>query len=80
MRTTLTIDDGLLAAAKMRAAVTNRTLAATIEDALRLAFGARLARSANRVITIPTSGSGGLQPGVDLDDTAELMDRMEGRA
>jgi hypothetical protein len=28
---------------------------------------------------LPTFGGRGLQPGVDLDDTSALLDRMEGR-
>ena len=78
MRTTLTLDDRLLEEAKTRAATTHRTLTATIEDALRLAFGAKALKVGKRTIVIPTSGSGGLLPGVDLDDSAALLDRMEG--
>ena len=64
----------------MRAAATHRTLTAIIEDAMRLAFGARPVASAKRAIAIPTSGAGGVLPGVDLDETAALVDRMEGRS
>lgn len=30
------------------------------------------------LVTLPTWGAGGLLPGVDLDDTAGLLDVMEG--
>ena len=80
MRTTLDLDDRLLGEAKVRAAATNRTLTATIEDALRLALHTLPPTTAKRRLAIPTSGRGGLLPGVDLDDTAALLDRMEGRA
>jgi len=30
-----------------------------------------------RPVRLPTDGDGGLQPGVDLDDSAALLDRME---
>ena len=78
MRTTININDRLLQKAKLRAAETHRTLAAIIEDALRLALEAKPALAPNRRVRIPTSGAGGLLPGVDLDDSASLLDRMEG--
>jgi plasmid stability protein len=80
VRTTINLDDELLRAAKIRAAETNRTLTAVVEDALRLALQVKLVDSARREVGIPTSGSGGLLPGVELDDTSALLDRMEERA
>ena len=81
MRTTIRLDDDLLAAAKRRAVETGQTLTAVIEQALREAL-ARTPRgaSAARRIELPTDGSGGLQPGVDLDDGASLLDAMEDRS
>jgi hypothetical protein len=79
MRTTVNLDDRLLGEAKVRAAATHRTLTATIEDALRLALHTLPPKVARRRLVIPPSGEGGLLPGVDLDDTADLLDRMEGR-
>jgi hypothetical protein len=79
MRTTIRVDDGLLAAAKERAARTGRTLTALFEDALR-AFLARDPRPRERgAVRLPTFDGGGPQPGVDLDNTADLLDLMEGR-
>ncbi len=80
MRTTININDNLLAMLKRRAAESNRTLTAVIEDALRLALQEKSATEASRKPKIPTSGSGGLLPGVDLNDTASLLDHMEGRS
>lgn len=79
MRTTIRLDDGLLAAAKERAAKTGRTLTAIFEDALR-AFLAResVTRKQGRV-KLPTYAGGGTRPGVDLDNSADLLDLMEGR-
>jgi hypothetical protein len=77
MRTTLRLDDDLLRAAKRYAAQTGRTLTAVVEDALREAL-ARSRRAAKRErVTLPTFRGHGLQPGVDLDDTASLLDLME---
>jgi hypothetical protein len=77
MRTTLNLDDALLGAAKRRALDTGRTLTAVIEDALRVALGRRPAAERERVKALPTYRGGGLQPGVDLDDSGALLDRME---
>ena len=77
MRTTIRLDDDLLARAKALAARTGRTLTAVIEDALRAALAqARPSRARERV-ELPTFGSGGTLPGVDLDDSAALLDVME---
>jgi hypothetical protein len=75
MRTTINIDDELLRAAKLRAAETHRTLTSVVEDALRLALQDRAASVTPRSVTIPTSGEGGLLPGIDLDDTSSLLDK-----
>lgn len=79
MRTTIRLDADLLARAKTLAARTGRTLTAVIEDALRaaLAQGRRQPRSER--IELPTFGAGGVRPGVDLDDTAALVEVMETR-
>lgn len=79
MRTTIDINDDLLRMAKLRAAQAHRTLTSVIEDALRLALEERTRTASSRRVRIPVSGSGGLQPGVDLDSNAAVLDRMEGR-
>jgi hypothetical protein len=77
MRTTIRLDEALLARAKAHAARTGRTLTAVIEDALRAALAqGRPPRGAER-IALPTFGSGGTLPGVDLDDSASLLEVME---
>jgi hypothetical protein len=76
MRTTINIDDELLAQAKQVAARTGRSLTAVVEDALRESLHRR-AHSHRRDVELPTFGRGGLQPGVDLDDSAALLDLMD---
>ena len=78
MRTTIKIDDELLAEAKARAAASGRTLNAVVEDALREALARRPARVRRRKPRFPTFTGGRLLPGVDLDDSAALLDLMEG--
>ncbi|MCK9487534.1 MAG: type II toxin-antitoxin system VapB family antitoxin [Dehalococcoidia bacterium] len=79
MRTTISIDDDLLAEAKAIAARSGRTLNAVVEDALREAFARRRAsKRERRVAEFPTFyGGGGLRPGVDLDDSASLLEIMD---
>lgn len=76
MRTTVTIGDDLLRRAKSAAARSGRTLNAVVEDALRQALDARVSHGADRP-TLPTFPSTHVQSGVDLDDTAGLLDLME---
>ncbi|HEX7247814.1 MAG TPA: ribbon-helix-helix protein, CopG family [Actinomycetota bacterium] len=78
MRTTIRLDDALLAEAKAHAAKTGRTLTALIEDALRasLAVKAELPGT-DGWTSLPTVGGTGLRPGVDLDSASDLLDIME---
>ena len=78
MRTTIKIDDELLAEAKARAAASGRTLNAVVEDALREVLARRPSRGRARRAALPTFSGGRLLPGVDLDDSAALLSLMEG--
>jgi hypothetical protein len=71
MRTTVRLDPDLIARAKEVAAETGTTVTAVIEEALR----ARLEKK--RVVRIPTFHGTGLQPGVDLNNSAALLELME---
>jgi hypothetical protein len=77
VRTTIRLDEHLLREAKRHAVRTGRTLTAVIEEALR----ALLARSREGPppdrVRLPTFRGQGLRPGVDLDDTASLLDVMD---
>lgn len=77
MRTTVRLPDDLLKAAKQRALDTDRTLTEVIEEALRLSLSRRVADLAGEPVVLPTYGSGGTRPGIDLDDSAALLDLME---
>jgi hypothetical protein len=79
MRTTIRLDSRLLAEAKKRAADTGRSLTAVIADALRESLGKRAMRARRKPLRLRTVKGDGLQPGVDLDDSAALIDRMENR-
>jgi len=76
MRTTVTIDDELLAAVKVLSARTHQTIGAIVEEALRrMLFDAE--RNHETATPLPDfSYPGGLRPGIDLDDKdamAELL-------
>ena len=77
MRTTIKLDDALLAEAKSIAVETNRTLGEVIEEALRERLARRRAVSRGQDTPLPTSGGGGLMPGVDLDSSSSLLDHLE---
>lgn len=77
MRTTIRLDEHLLTEAKQRAASSGRTLTAVIEEALRESFSRREERQELRPVELPAWGEGWVRPGVDLDDSASLLDLME---
>lgn len=78
MRTTVRLDEALLAQAKREAARRGTTLTALIEQGLRLALLRAKRPPAGARVTLPVSRRrGGVLPGVDLDDSAALLDRME---
>jgi predicted transcriptional regulator len=77
MRTTFRLDDQLLAELKQLAAQTGRTLTAVMEDALREMLARRRETSNTGRVRLITAGAGGLRPGVNLDNSAELLDLME---
>lgn len=77
MRTTIRLNEQLLAEAKAYAMTTGRTLTALIEDALRETLARRKKAPERKTVHLKTTGSGGLQSGVDLDDSASLLGLMD---
>jgi hypothetical protein len=78
MRTTVRLSKPLLERARQEAARRGITLTALIEQGLGLALRRPLKSSPQQMITLPVStATGGTLPGVNLDRTAELLDRME---
>ena len=75
MRTTIRLDEALLRRAKSMAASSGRSLNDFIADAVRAAVTPRAARSS--APAIPVFSGGKLLPGVDLDDSASLLDLMD---
>jgi hypothetical protein len=78
MRTTVRLDDALLDRARKEAERRGITLTALIEEGLKLAMRRPLKAHARTAVELPVSpAQGGTLPGVDLDNSAALLDRME---
>jgi hypothetical protein len=76
MRTTVRLDDHLLAEAKKHAAESGRTLTAVLEQALRESLARRSQQARAKPVRLKTVRGSGVRPGVDLDDSAALLDLM----
>jgi hypothetical protein len=79
VRTTIRLDESLLREAKRAAADAGRTLTSLIEDALREILSRRRKGPPQKRVRLPTFHGSGVAPGVDLDDTAALIDLMDSR-
>jgi hypothetical protein len=77
MRTTITIDDHLLQEAKAEALRTNRTLGEIVAEGLQSVLGRREKPNRQPRTSLVTFKGSGVLPGIDLDDSAELLSRME---
>jgi hypothetical protein len=77
MRTTLRLDDRLLAEVKKLAIDTERTFTQVVEDALRMALAQRKGRKPMKPTKLHTCGGKGLQPGVDLSSNAAVQDLID---
>ena len=77
MRTTIRLDDALLVEVKQIAARSDKTLTSVIEDALREMLARQRTTEERIPVKLTTVSGGGLQPGVDLDDSAALLSLME---
>lgn len=80
MRTTVRLDEALLERAKREAGRRGETLTALIERGLRLVLASPQRRPERLHVEVPVCREGGgTLPGVDLDDSAALLDIAEGR-
>lgn len=79
MRTTIRIDEQLLKKAKELAARSGRSLTSIIEDALRESLSRKPGPDTEQrePVRLVTFRGQGLLPGVDLDDSAALLDLMD---
>jgi len=76
MRTTLRIRDEALELCRRRAEEKGVSLGDAVSEAILDSYRDRAASRQGPWVQLPESGNGGLQPGVDLDDSAALEDLM----
>lgn len=77
MRTTIRIDDRLLKEVKKLALSSDITLSGLVENALREMLARRQKTKEKPKLELITFKGRGLRHGVDLDDTAALLELME---
>jgi len=78
MKTTLLLNDEVHRQAKLASARLGIPLTRFIEEAIRLRISTDAARRTEPVAKLPVDkAQGGLQPGIDLDDTAELLNILD---
>lgn len=77
MKTTIQIEDGLLAQATKLAREKGCDLSCLIEDMLRDKIAPILPAAPLPFVRLTTVGGGGVQPGVDLNNSAALLSLME---
>ena len=77
MRTTINLPDDLMIEIKKLATATHSTVTALIEETLREGLARRRHRRRAMRVILPTYGKHGPLPGVDIDDTASMLDVME---
>jgi hypothetical protein len=74
-RTTVRLPEDLVRRAKRKAAAEGRSLTALIEEGLRRVLNERgSARAAGRTLPPVSTATGGLMPGIDLNETAALQE------
>ena len=72
------LDDALLERARKEATRRGITLTALIEEGLKLAMRRPLRSDPRSRVELPVSAAGGgTRPGIELDNSAALLDRME---
>jgi hypothetical protein len=80
MRTTVRLEEGLLERAREEAERRGVTLTSLIEQGLQLALRRPLKLAEHPALRLPECrAGGGVLAGIDLNDGAALLDRLEGR-
>ena len=77
MRTTVRLDDDFLVEVKKHAAETHRTLTRVIQDALTALLQRERGEQSPRSVRLPVFKGDGVHDGIDVNNSASLLDRME---
>lgn len=75
MRTTVNLNEQVLAGAKRRASASGRTLGQVIEDALRRELAAPPGQSGGAIPVL--HGKGGMRPGIDPDSNRSIRAALD---
>ena len=79
MRTTVRLEENLFLEVKREAAKRGETLTSMIEQGLRLVLAGSRSRPGRTRVKLPVSrAGGGTLPGVDVNNSSALLDKMEG--
>ncbi len=79
MRTTIRLQDKLLEQAKRKAAEEGRTLTSLVEEGLMIILAEPEQDERQRTVLPVSKASSGILPGVDINNSASLLDVMDGR-
>jgi hypothetical protein len=79
MRTTVRLPDDLLRRARKKAAEQGRTLTSLLEEGLKTVLAESKPARRTQVRLPVSKATGGTLPGVDLNRSSDLEDRMEDR-
>jgi hypothetical protein len=77
MRTTILVEEQLRKEAKQQAVRRGKSLTSVIEDALRESLSRQREAGQRDTVHVNTNSGNEVLPGVDLDDSAALLDLME---
>lgn len=78
MRTTLTLDEDVAAKLRSEMRRTGKTFRETVNACLRRGLLSRRPAEVKPVFRIRPRDLGRLQPGLDLDNVGDLLERIEG--
>jgi len=77
MRTTIRLTDDLMAEAKRHATDTHRTVTELIRDALVVLLQRERGQQSPRKVKLPVFKGDGVYDGIDINNSASLLTRME---
>ncbi len=79
MRTTVRLQDKLLERAKRKAAEEGRTFTSLVEEGLMIVLAEPEQKERRRTVLPVSKALGGVLPGVDINNSASLLDVLDGR-
>ena len=77
MRTTLTLEDDVMAKLKTEMKRTDKSFKQTVNDLLRIGLNVQRGASSRGAFVVETRDLGNTLPGVSLDNVGELLDRLD---